>query len=97
MSDLISRQDVLGAMIEQAHISGRYKLGEVWELNLDEIKEAVNRIPSAEKVDESDRLMEIDVIHSLEDIIETFNGDVDYLDWIMACRYALDIIKGRSE
>ena len=52
MSDLISREDVLGAMIGQAYISGRYKLGEIWELNFDEIKEAVNRIPSAEKVGE---------------------------------------------
>lgn len=35
-----------------------------------------------------------DVINSLEDIIETFRGDDDYMDWIRACRYAIAVIQG---
>lgn len=48
MSDLISRQAVFDALIEKGQNSKRYKLGENWELNLPEIIEAINAIPSAE-------------------------------------------------
>lgn len=48
MSDLISRQAVFDALIEKGQNSKRYKLGEKWELNLPEIIEAINVIPSAE-------------------------------------------------
>lgn len=48
MSDLISRQAVFDTLIEKGQNSKRYKLGEKWELDLPEIIEAINAIPSAE-------------------------------------------------
>ena len=48
MSDLISRQDAILALLEKGQRSRRYKLGEVWELNFDEIREALETVPSAE-------------------------------------------------
>lgn len=48
MSDLISRKAVFDALIEKGQHTRRYKLGEKWELNLTEIIEAINAIPSAE-------------------------------------------------
>ena len=48
MSDLISRKAVFDALIEKGQSSKRYKLGENWELNLPEIIDAINAIPSAE-------------------------------------------------
>ena len=50
MNDLIRRQDVLESLIEKGQKSKRYKWGESWELNLTEIKEAVESVPSAERV-----------------------------------------------
>lgn len=51
MSDLISRQDAILALLEKGQRSKRYKLGEIWELNFDEIREALATVPSAEVVD----------------------------------------------
>ena len=48
MSDLISRQDAIYALVEKGQSSKRYKFGEFWELNLSEIKEALDSLPSAE-------------------------------------------------
>ena len=48
MSDLIDREDAITALVEKGQNSKRYKLGEKWELNLPEIIEAINTIPSAE-------------------------------------------------
>ena len=48
MIDLVARGDILDALIEKGQKSKRYKLGENWELNLSEIKEAVESVPSAE-------------------------------------------------
>ena len=47
MSDLIRRGDVLDALIEKGQKSNRYKCGESWELNLSEIKEAIESVPFA--------------------------------------------------
>ena len=47
MSDLVNRGDILDALIEKGQKSKRYKWGESWELNLSEIKEAVESVPSA--------------------------------------------------
>ena len=46
--DLIKRQDAINALVEKGQSSKRYKLGELWELNLSEIKEALDALPSAE-------------------------------------------------
>ena len=48
MLDLVARGDILDALIEKGQKSKRYKWGENWELNLSEIKEAVESVPSAE-------------------------------------------------
>lgn len=48
MSDLIRREDVLGACIEEAQKARRYQFGQIWELNYYEIKEAINSIPTVE-------------------------------------------------
>lgn len=34
-----------------------------------------------------------EIVNNLEDIIETFKSDEEYEDWVMACRYARDIIE----
>lgn len=47
MLDLVARGDVLDALIEKGQNSKRYKWGESWKLNLTEIKEAVESVPSA--------------------------------------------------
>lgn len=48
MSDLIRREDAINALVEKGQSSKRYKLGEFWELNLLEIKEVLDALPSAE-------------------------------------------------
>ena len=48
MSDLIRREDVINALVEKGQSSKRYKLGEFWELNLPEITDAIDAIPSAD-------------------------------------------------
>lgn len=48
MLDLVARGDVLDALIEKGQKSKRYEWGDRWELNLFEIKEAVESVPSAE-------------------------------------------------
>ena len=48
MSDLIRRGDVLDALIEKGQKSKRYEWGDRWELNLFEIKEAVESVPAVE-------------------------------------------------
>lgn len=45
MGDLVARGDVLDALIEKGKKSKRYKLGESWDLNFSEIKEAVESVP----------------------------------------------------
>jgi len=46
MLDLVARGDVVDALIEKGQ-SSKWYLGESWELNLSEIKEAVESVPSA--------------------------------------------------
>lgn len=48
MSDLIDRQAAIIALLEKGQSSRRYKIGEFWELNFDEIREALATVPSAE-------------------------------------------------
>ena len=47
MSDVISRKEAIEALLEKGQRSRRYKLGEIWELNFDEIREVLNSLPSA--------------------------------------------------
>lgn len=46
--DLISRQAALEALLDKGQRSRRYKLGDVWELNFDEIREVIDALPAAE-------------------------------------------------
>ena len=46
--DLIDRQATLEALLDKGQRSRRYKVGDIWELNFDEIREAVDAIPAAE-------------------------------------------------
>ena len=48
MIDLIVREDAIITLLEKGQRSRRYKLGETWELNFDEIREALATVPSAE-------------------------------------------------
>ena len=48
MNDLISRQAAIDALLEKGQRSKRYRLGDIWELNFDEIREAIATVPSAQ-------------------------------------------------
>ncbi|MBR2677616.1 MAG: hypothetical protein IKE28_11990 [Solobacterium sp.] len=48
MTDLINRQTAIDALLEKGQKSRRYKLGEIWELNFDEIREALATVPSTQ-------------------------------------------------
>jgi len=48
MLDLVARGDVLDALIEKGQKSKRYKWGDRWELNLTQIKEAIESVPTIE-------------------------------------------------
>ena len=41
-NDLITRREVELVLLEKGQKSRRYKLGEIWELNFDEIREALS-------------------------------------------------------
>ena len=44
--DAVSRKAVYEAMVEKGQRSRRYRLGETWELNGTEIREALDTVPS---------------------------------------------------
>lgn len=46
MNDTISRKAAIEALLEKGQSSRRYKIGEIWELNFDEIREALATVPS---------------------------------------------------
>ena len=46
--DAVSRKAVYDAMVEKGQRSRRYKLGEIWELNGTEIREALDAMQSAQ-------------------------------------------------
>ena len=50
MGELISRKDAICALVNKGQASKRYKLGEVWELNLTEIEEALNELSPEEAI-----------------------------------------------
>lgn len=47
-NDLISRQAAKIAFVEKGQLSRRYKCGEVWELNYEEIRDVLNNLPSVQ-------------------------------------------------
>ena len=42
-NDLITRREVELVLLEKGQRSKRYRLGETWELNFDEIREALSK------------------------------------------------------
>lgn len=46
--DLIDRQATIEALLDKGQRSRRYKVGDIWELNFDEIREVIDALPSAE-------------------------------------------------
>lgn len=44
MKDLILKEDVIPALVEKAQRVGRYPIGVEWELNYQEIEEAIREI-----------------------------------------------------
>ena len=48
VSDMTSKKAVKLALLEKGQASKRYKLGEIWELNFDEIREALATVPPLE-------------------------------------------------
>ena len=51
MAEYISREKAILALLEKGQHSKRYKTGKTWELNFDEIREAINEVPAADVVD----------------------------------------------
>ena len=51
MDDLIKRQASVLTLLEKGQKSRRYKVGEIWELNFDEIREALETVPSVDAVE----------------------------------------------
>ena len=47
-SDYISRAQVVLALLDKGQRSRRYHLGDTWELNFNEIREAIKSIPAAD-------------------------------------------------
>lgn len=75
MGELINRKDVINALVNKGQASKRYKLDEVWELNLTEIEEALNELPAenAIPVKKLDKL-----IHHYELRLEHIRNDYDF-------------------
>lgn len=44
----LSQKEILLAIVEKGQSSRRYKLGEIWELNFEEIREALDDVPAAD-------------------------------------------------
>lgn len=47
MDDVIYRQDAISWLLEKGQKSERYKCGETWELNFEEIRETLSKVPEA--------------------------------------------------
>ena len=54
MAKYIDREKAILALLEKGQHSKRYKIGKIWELNFDEIREAIKAIPSADVVPRND-------------------------------------------
>lgn len=48
MAECIERETAILTLLDKGQRSKRYHLGDVWELNFDEIKEAIDSIPAAD-------------------------------------------------
>lgn len=48
--EYIGRQAARLSLLEKGQCSRRYKIGDTWELNYDEIRAAINQVPTADVV-----------------------------------------------
>ena len=48
MAEYVDKEDVILACVEKGQKSKRYKVGEFWELNGSEIREALSDVPAAD-------------------------------------------------
>ena len=46
--ELISREDLVNALVDKGQASKRYKVGETWELNGTELREVIDSLPTIE-------------------------------------------------
>ena len=67
--EYIEREKTVLQLLEKGQASRRYKLGDVWELNFDEIREAIASIPAADV-----RPVPEGGIGEMSDGYHTFNG-----------------------
>lgn len=48
MAEYIEKKAAILALLDKGQCNHRYRLGEVWELNFDEIREAIADVPAAD-------------------------------------------------
>lgn len=81
LDNIVSKRDVEIAMINKGQYSKRYKLGETWELNLYEIKDALDSIDSTDcsktQVSNKNAVNKDDVIAELNKIFNEINKDLN--------------------
>ena len=80
MKEMIYRQDAYNALVEKGQASRRYKLGETWELNGTEIREALDSVPLVE-LDEPNESEAIDNILFILNRIWICGGMKNYSDY----------------
>lgn len=64
---MIYLDDAIDALVEKEQASRRYKLGQTWELNLSEIHEALDSIPSAQPEQKNEELLPDGTLHLFTD------------------------------
>ena len=68
--DAVSREAVYEAMVEKGQRSRRYRLGETWELNGTEIREALDTVPSVTPKHKTWKWIEYDSDDDKYDVIK---------------------------
>lgn len=89
--DLISRKEASIAFVEKGQRSHRYKLGELWELNGEEIRDVLNNLPSA-KLEQKTSVQqkENNAIKKYQKILQIA------IDVISECEYSLTKVSNNN-
>ena len=77
--DMIYRQAAIDALLYKGQSSRRYKLGETWELDLDEITEAIGSVPTQQAqrwIPVTEQLPEENGVY-----IVSYEDTVTWLEW----------------
>ena len=88
MDDLIRRQTSVLTLLERGQKSRRYKFGEIWELNFDEIREALETVPP---VDAVEVVRCYKCIHWDEDTVRRNSNDATWWNEAVCRKYSDDI------